>query len=104
MNSSVTALSATSVMSSSRWEMRVSNRSNGPSKTGRETRKRPSSVGAASSGDGATGDQLPGQAEVRLGGSVLGGELGDRHARDGGVGELHGTTDHRTEEHTSELQ
>ena len=38
MNSSVTALSETSVMSSSCFEIRVSSRSNGPSKTPSETR------------------------------------------------------------------
>src|SRR5690349_5331758 len=100
MNSFVTALSETSVMSISCFEMRFNSRSNGPSKFDSETRNPASdsadgvsdaaavtssdstdaSVSGVSSGDGATGDQLPRQPQVRLGGGVLRSELGDGDA------------------------
>src|SRR5690554_2687266 len=57
MNSLVTALSDTSVMSISCFEMSVSRRSNGPSKFDRETRK-PDSPSDASTGS-ATGGSDP---------------------------------------------
>ncbi len=93
MNSLVTALRDTSVMSISCFEMRFSSRSKGPSKFDSETRKPAVSADAESPcallgatrrqvfslGDGATGDQLPRQPQVRLSGGVLGGELGDGH-------------------------
>src|SRR6186713_2409636 len=99
MNSSVTFDSETSVMSSSCFEMRVRSRSNGPSNTLSETRKPDAAASASwipdgdpvpdeSSGDGATGDQLPREAQVGLGRRVLGRELGDRHPRDRGIREL----------------
>src|SRR6187397_266193 len=96
MNSSVTFDSETSVMSSSCFEMRVSSRSNGPSNTLSETRNPDSvvePVETSSSGDGATGDQLPREAQVGLGRGVLGRELGDRHPRDRGIRELDGAPD-----------
>src|SRR5690606_35183190 len=107
MNSLVTLLNDTSVMSSSCLEIRFSSRSNGPSKFVSETRNpalsRTDSTGSGtglsssestatagtSSGDGATGDQLPRQWQVCLGGCVLRRELGDGHPRHGGVRELH---------------
>ncbi|CAI7644867.1 unnamed protein product, partial [Penicillium discolor] len=92
--------------------MRFSRRSKGPSKFDSETRNpvaSPAEDGSAasiasagagtsavpsSSGDGATGDQLPGQPQVCLCGRVLRSELGDRDPRDRRVRELHGAADH----------
>src|SRR5690606_5114562 len=114
MNSLVTLLSDTSVMSSSCFEMRFSSRSNGPSKFDSETRKPASVLGVAEpadaavstsiepSGDGATGDQLPRQSQVGLGGCVLRRELGDGNTRHRGVGELHGAADHGLEDVVAE--
>ena len=78
MNSAVTALSETSVMSISCFVMSESNRSNGPSKLLRLTEKPDDSTGSAGSRgstlgcpnsaatlrDGATGDQLSGQLAI----------------------------------------
>src|ERR671913_2090225 len=109
MNSSVTAESETSVMSSSCFAMSESSRSNGPSKLVRATRKpaadasappspvRRSSEAGSASGDRATEDQLPRELPVRLRRLVVGRELGDGRRRDGGVGELDGAGDHRLE-------
>src|SRR5690606_13885399 len=95
MNSVVTVLSDTSVMSSSCLEIRESSRSNGPSKLPRVTENVTASgtAGAVSSaddaawvgsaavtalGDCATDDQLSSELTVGLRRRVLRGELGDR--------------------------
>src|SRR5690606_3135547 len=117
MNSLVTMLSDTSVMSSSCFEISESSRSNGPSKLPRLTEK-PAASGTATSGstdapgsvegsvtalgDCATHDQLSGELTVSLGGGVLRRELGDRRGGDGCVRELHGATDHRLEDAITE--
>src|SRR5918994_1875343 len=115
MNSSVTADSVTSVMSSSCFAMSESSRSKGPSKFDSATRNPvPDAAGApcatgtvaseacspgtgSASGDRATEDQLPRELPVRLRRLVVGRELGDGRRRDGGVGELDGAGDHRLE-------
>src|SRR5215207_1476345 len=123
MNSSVTAESDTSVMSSSCFAMSERSRSNGPSKFVRATRNpasdastAPSSTGTvagesagtlapdtrsseagSASGDRATEDQLPRELPIRLGRLVVGGELGDGRRCDGGIGELDGARDDRLE-------
>ena len=86
MNYSVTVLSETSVMSSSRFEISERSRSNGPLKLLKLSEK-PTGADAASVaspamtssalatlGDGATDDQLSGHRAIRLGGGMIGGE------------------------------
>src|SRR5690554_3156480 len=125
MNSVVTMLSDTSVMSSSCLEISESSRSNGPSKLPRLTENTAASGTPATSdsadapdstdtsgwlcsvavtalGDGATHDQLSGELTVRLGGGMLRSELGDRGSCDGCVGKLHGAADHRFEHAVAE--
>src|ERR1700744_765431 len=120
MNSSVTLLSDTSVMSISCLEMRVSRRSNGPLKWGRLTENPPSDSGTASSPagdvsprsdrlgfspsnsaaalrDGATGDQLSRQLPIGLRRGMLGGKCCERFAGDTRIREFHGATDDRFE-------
>src|SRR6187402_3544089 len=105
MNSPVTALSETSVMSSSCFAISDSSRSNGPSKLPRETENPALSSCAESTtrlGDCATGDQLSGELAVRLRGRVVGSELGDRTAGHAGIRELHGAADHGLEHAVAE--
>src|SRR5690554_764377 len=116
MNSLVTILRETSVMSSSCLEISESSRSNGPSKLPRLT-ENPAvsgtpaasvsttapdstdssgwlcSVAVTALGDCATHDQLSGELTIGLGCGMLRGELGDRRCGDGCIRELHGATD-----------
>src|SRR5690554_1407548 len=117
MNSPVTMLSDTSVMSISCLEISESSRSNGPSKLLSVTENFAASWLAAEAaadgssaddasvastagtalGDCATDDQLSSELTVGLGRRVLRGELGDRGGGDGGIRELHGAPDHGLE-------
>src|SRR6186713_1105249 len=94
MNSSVIALSETSVMSSSCLAMSESSRSNGPLKLLRLTRN-PASLSSSATGSGgsATIDQLSRELPVRLGRRVVRSEGRDGGASDVRVGELHRATD-----------
>src|SRR5258705_13527438 len=103
MNSSVTALNETSVMSSSCLVMSESSRSNGPLKLLSVSEKpalsaeRTALCSTAASGDGATNDQLSRELAVLVGGVVIGGEGRDRHVGDRRIRELHGAVDHGLE-------
>src|SRR5580693_5273617 len=123
MNSSVTRLSETSVMSISCFEMSDRRRSNGPLKLLRLTEKpagssvRPAasatpaaaatgastaslgavsvtSSSAAALCDGATGDQLSRELAIGLGCGRGRRKHGERLPCDTRVGKLHGSTDH----------
>src|SRR6188768_1728254 len=111
MNSPVTIESETSVMSSSCLPIRVSSRSNGPSKFSSRTENvafstAPSTASppaeSSALGDGATVDQLSSEPAVSLRGGVVGGELDDRGSRDAGIRELHGAADHGLEDLVTE--
>src|SRR4051795_4903495 len=110
MNSSVTLLSDTSVISSSCLAISDSSKSNGPLKLLSDSEKTAgstASVSAASStpaglGDGATGDQFSCDLPIGLGGGVLGGEGVQRRAGDRGVRKLHGASDHGLEHAVTE--
>src|ERR1700712_1471069 len=105
MNSSVTALSEISVMSSSRFEISESSRSNGPLKLLSDSENPVDSstpTRSATLGDGTTEDQLSGDRAIRLGGGVVGGEDVQRSAGDGGVWELHGAANHAFEHTVAE--
>src|SRR5690554_3663275 len=106
MNSVVTRLSDTSVMSSSCLPIRLSSRSNGPSKPPTATWNPPADAAGSPSapsatvmalGDGATEDQLASELAVCLRRRVLGGELGDRRRGDRGIRKLDGAPDDRLE-------
>src|SRR4051795_2500032 len=110
MNSSVTLLSDTSVISSSCLAISDSSRSKGPLKLLSDSEKTAgwaASVSAASStpaglGDGATGDQFSRDLPIGLGGGVLGGEGVQRRAGDRGIRELHRAPDDRLEHAVAE--
>src|SRR3954466_1528058 len=98
MNSSVTLLSETSVMSSSCLAISESSRSNGPLKLLSDSEKTAGSAASATAasstpatlGDGGTRDQFSSDLPIGLGGCVLGGEGVQRRSGHRGIRKLHG--------------
>src|SRR6185312_658178 len=109
MNSSVTLLSDTSVMSSSCFPMSESRRSKGPLKLLRLTEKPETAASLSASatttaalGRCATGYQLSGELAVGIRCGVIGREAGDRRASDAGIRELDGAADDGLEDAIAE--